>query len=106
MALDLSGEQLRIAQIYKITFATGTIMYFTSYGGIRKELPEVGGNFYTYINIKRTKIKKYTNMQVDAVEITFPVHAFAIDGKTIVDVQTARFLEIEHDTFGLRGGVE
>lgn len=85
MALDLTGQELRIAHIYQITFSTGTIMYFTSYGGLRKELPEVGGNFYKYINITRSQIKKYIDLQVDIVEVMFPVHAFTIDTKTIVE---------------------
>ncbi len=93
MALDLSGEQLQIAQIYQITFSNSTVMYFTSYGGTLRELPEVGGNFYTYISIKRSKIKKYTDMQVDVVDVTFPVHAFLINGKTIVEAIEAGWFE-------------
>ncbi len=85
MAFDLTRDQLQIAQIYQIIFSTGTIMYFTDYGGIYKKLPSVGGNVYTFINIKRTKIKKYTDMQVDVVDVSFPVKAFTVDAKTILE---------------------
>ena len=87
MSLDLTKEQLYIAEIYKITLRTGKELFLTNFGKterMSKKLPVIDKHMYEPVPIKRDKIKFYTELKVDIVNITFGIQAFTIEGKSII----------------------
>ncbi|MCK4248666.1 MAG: phage BR0599 family protein [Candidatus Omnitrophica bacterium] len=85
MSLDLTQEQLQVADIYQITLNTGKVLYLTNYGGTYTHLPGIDGNIYKLTSITRSKIGWHTDLQIDTVDLSFGIHAFEIDGKTITE---------------------
>jgi len=87
MSLDLTKEELYIAEIYKITLSTGKELFLTNYGKMErmaKKLPVIDKHMYEPIPIKRSKIKFYMDLRIDIVNIEFGIQSFTIEGKSIV----------------------
>lgn len=84
MSLNLTGVNARKATIYDIELLTGTVLRLTDYGGTYTKLPPVSGNTYVPIYIKRGAVGSNTNLQSDAVKVTFGATAFDISGVSII----------------------
>jgi len=77
--MDITKTEITIAELHTITLTNGDIGYFTDFD---KDI-SYGGHTYKHLPIKRSDINKYTNLQIDSMNVSIGTVGVTLGGSSL-----------------------
>lgn len=90
MVTDFTRVQLPITEVYRITFADGTIARWTSHDEEIVMESGAGGETFQPVPITRTLAKYHSNLQVDTVDVSFGIKGVTVGDRNFTIPQIIR----------------